>query len=279
MSLYNETLTGSRINDPAYHQALETLYRWTNEYHLIPTEQEEQAFALEASGRQARIALFARGNYALLKSGRFAAMTLREYPPINLGASYFPSFGFENTYITSAVVSLYADANHKDLAYQFFRFLTSEPYNMKAVRAGASLPPAPEYTRSDLFSRPPGHPNEWGAHEVFVEAAETVAIPLEVSPFILPHIGQRTESMAVESFMAGRISAEEAGLIAQTRLNQIIAQNLKDRPDLRAEYDRRLVIQQKIDARRAGGKPIPEDWIYNPFHRAFYAKKGLIEEP
>jgi multiple sugar transport system substrate-binding protein len=279
MSHFNETLTASRLDDPRYHEVLRTLYRWTHESHLIPTEQEERAFTLEASGRAARIALFSRGNYALLKSGRFAVITFRQYEPINLGVSYFPHFGFENTYITASQVALHADARHPELAYQFFQFLTSEPYNLNAVRAGASLPPVPEYARTELFARPPDHPNEWGTHELFVQAAESAAIPQEVSPFILPHVGQRMEGMAWESFIARRISAEEAGRMAEIRINQLIAQNLEDRPELRAEYQRRLAVQRKIDATLAAGGKVPAAWIYNPFHRMYYRSKGLLQDP
>ena len=77
--------------------------------------------------------------------------------------------------------------------------------------------------------------------------------------------------------LAGQISPEDAGRIEQQRINAEIASNIAKDPKLRALYERLTAVQRRIDQRKAEGRPIPADWITNPFHLTYYKAQGMLE--
>jgi hypothetical protein len=146
------------------------------------------------------------------------------------------------------------------------------------VESGDALPINPAFLETEAFLRPLDHPNEWRVHEVYAEAMKTQAISRSRSPFILPEVVQRIDNNTYHSFLAGRVTADEAAAMVQERINDELARSLDERPSLKAEYQRRLELQEKIDALKEAGEPIPVEWIYNPFYRRYYHDMGMLAE-
>jgi len=53
---------------------------------------------------------------------------------------------------------------------------------------------------------------------------------------------------------------------------------LESNPSLRPQYEAAVSRQKKIDAYRAAQRPVPESWISNPFHRAYYRAQGWLAD-
>lgn len=278
LDTYNETLTACILDDPRFELVLNKLYQWMYVDHLLPSAEEESTFAVEGSGIGISMALFARGNYAMLNMGRFALVRLRNYEPQEYSASFFPYFSYPNSRVAGGNVGLYTLSENKEHAYRFFEYLASDTHNRMIVESGDALPTNPEFLDSETFLRPPDFPNEWRVHEVYAEAMKTQAISRSRSPFILPEVVKRIDNNTYHSFLAGRISAGEAARMVEERINAEFARSLKERPSLRTEYERRLELQEKIDALKEAGEPIPEEWIYNPFYKRFYRDMGMLAE-
>ncbi|MEX2607972.1 MAG: hypothetical protein WD708_11565 [Kiritimatiellia bacterium] len=81
---------------------------------------------------------------------------------------------------------------------------------------------------------------------------------------------------AQDEVMAGRSTPEAAAADAANRINDDIQRTLSQREDLRLTHEKMTAVQQKIDAARGAGEPVPLDWITNPFHRAYYAHQGWL---
>ncbi|MBT3377873.1 MAG: extracellular solute-binding protein [Lentisphaerae bacterium] len=118
---------------------------------------------------------------------------------------------------------------------------------------------------------------EWGCHEAFSEAAETIAIPVSSSPFILESVATRLIGQLEEGFMADRETAEETARLMGETVNQEIQRALNENPKLRPQFDELSKRQEEIDQRRSAGRPVPRDWITNPFYRRYYVAQGWTE--
>lgn len=277
-AIFNETQTRCTLDTPQSLEMLRRLYRWTVEERLMPTREEDAAFAADASGWDAAFALFAAGRYAMLYEGRWALIRLR--PRGNLRMRIVEPFhnGFPNTQGGSGVVSVYAGTKHPREAEEFLQFLTSEPFNLLVARSGDSLPPVPTYAETEAFLRPPGHENEWGMHAEFAKAGRTIALAASKSPFVLPMMVDRIDQEVVEAMFAGRFSPEEAARVLTERLNAEIALNVRQSPRLRKLFDERSTRQRTIEARRAAGQRVPAAWIDDPYHLKRYRENDWLEE-
>lgn len=277
-SFFNETLTRCTLDDPRNIELLRRVHQWVVVDQLAPSREAEKAFEVDGSGFRLKAALFHRGNYGLLYLGRWALIFLRELEPVQLAAVEPPHGGFPNIDINVGGVGVYAGSDQPDLAASFLGFLTSERYNTLVAETGDSLPPVPRFTESETYLRPVGYENEWGAHEVFSESARYIGIGQPSSPYVLSSLTLRIEVDAYDSMIAGRITPEESGLEAAWRINREIEITLSSNPALQPQYDEALERQARIDAYRAEGRPVPEAWIDNPFHRAYYRHMGWLAE-
>ncbi len=77
--------------------------------------------------------------------------------------------------------------------------------------------------------------------------------------------------------MAGLATPEHAAAEASSRIDAEIQLTLVDSPSLRRRYAEAVTLQQKIDSHRQEGRPIPIEWIKNPFHRVYYESKGWVD--
>lgn len=274
LSVFNETLTQCTLDDPRFAHVLELKRRWRYELGLLPTAAEESSFQTASGTGGAAMQLFARGQYAMFVSGRYALVKLRHLGELSLDVVEPPNGGYPNALTGTRSTAIYVGGKHQNLAELFLSYLASEPYNMQIVRDGDALPPVPQYTQIEAFLRPPGHRNEWGTHAVFAEAVETIAIGGVYSPFVLDSVVQRHIDYAEEAVMANRLSPEAAARQAAQRINAEIHRNANETAESRQRYRKLLEVQAKIDELRERGEPIPLELIQNPFYQHYYQDEG-----
>jgi len=283
LSRFNETMTATNYTDPRYADALRLLYRWTYELHLMPSASEQSAFATEAGYGGGGPQLFYRGNYAMMRSGRYMLIQFRKFEkPMDLAVSEPPHAGFPNTSMGTRCVTLYRGSDHPREAAWFLQYLASEAYNMQIVRDADALPPNPKYVDLDLFKYPPEHPNEWDAetgqsvHTAFSTAAITIGIGGTYSPFVLPAVVRRIEGEQRDKFMNDLLTAEHAAAETERLVEAELQRSLTEQPKLRPRYEKLLLQQVEIDRLKAEGKPIPTGLVTNPFYKRYYAEQRML---
>ena len=278
ISLFNETLTTCTLDVPEHVELLKRLRHWEVTRGFVPARKSLSDPTADAETDSALLDLFAAGEMPLLLGGRNTLRRLRRRRTVrNLDIVEIPHGGFPNTAIHLQAAGLYAQSDHKELASTFLDFLTSVPYNMKVVRECRGLPPVPKYAKQDAFRRPPNHPEEWGIHEGLANAAEELAVAGAHSPFVMPSTVERIEEEMYEAFLLGNYTASEAAEKMTARVNAEIADTLKNEPDKRQRYDELAGLQERIEGRRAENRPVPRDWIINPFHKQYYGNQGWLE--
>lgn len=280
LSIFNETMTRCTLNDPRYIAALKLKYKWTYDDHLIPSLAERSSFDTQSGFGGPKLQLFAKGNYALVAGGRWMLVQFRKFGAMDMTICEPPYFtgGMPNTTFYTRCAAVYQAGKHRQLAELFLAYLASEEYNMQIVRDADALPPNPKYADSEAFRNPPDYPNEHGIHQPFLDAALNIAIAVPASPFVIKSVQSRHLQQAEEAFMNDRLTAEQAALQVAERINAEIQRTLAEQPALLSEFQRRVELQQKIDALRAQGQPVPLELISNPFHRKWYAFNGWLTE-
>lgn len=278
VDVFNETLSACALDDPRTIATFNLIRKWMYVDQIIPSSAEIDSFSVQPGYGGASTQLFNSGNIGMFIMGRYALIQFRQFGSLQLSVSEPPNGGFANTSIATRCAGVYAGSDHTDLADLFLAFLASKDYNMQIVRDADALPPNPVYTKTEEFLRPPAHPNEWGCHEAFSDAAQNIAIPPAISPFVLPSTALRIESQAYAACVtSGRLSAADAVRQETQQINNEIQRSLQEDPSLRPAYEQALQRQKKIEQYRAEGKKVPLAWISNPFYRAYYQFKGWAE--
>jgi multiple sugar transport system substrate-binding protein len=277
LSVFNETLTRCTLDDPRNARMMALVYKWTYKDRILPSAADMASFSTEGGWGGKRFQLFDRGNYALFACGRWGLMKLRQFGEMKLAVCEPPHAGMPNMTFSSGTCTVYRKSRHPELAKLFLAYMYSREYGMHIVRGGDGLPPNPKYARTEEFSRPPKHPNEWGCHEVFLSAAENIGIVQSVSPFVLPVVAARYDNSAYGKVMSDRATPEEAAREAAARINTEIRRTLSEHPALRERYRKYCELQRRIDSLRKRGEKVPLEYVKNPFHRAWYRHKGWVE--
>ncbi|MEM6391489.1 MAG: extracellular solute-binding protein [Planctomycetota bacterium] len=279
LSIFNETLTAATTDDPRYAWVLSKCRQWTYEDNIMPTAAEASSLAVESGYGSAEFPLFVEGRYAMIVTGRWALIRMRDFaepPEIKLSYYPVPPDGYGNDLIATRAAAVYRGGKNKDLAVLFLAYLASESYNNQIVADADALPPNPLFAESEAFDRPPDWPNEWDVHAPTHEAAQERAIAESISPFIPRSTVARLAGDALQEVMSDPQVAtpEEAAATLQEEINHQIAMTVRESATLRQRFDEAVELQKKIDTYRAEGRPIPIEWIANPFHRRYYLDKG-----
>jgi multiple sugar transport system substrate-binding protein len=276
LDLFNETLTQSNLGHIKYVENYETIFRWINDLHIVPTAAQslELVTGTGSGFAMVYIHLFANGNYGLMGGGRWGFMFFREIGLKNLSVSEPPYDKFRNADFGFGAPVIYEGSIKKEAAYYFMKFLASEDYNMGIVRNSDGLPPIPKYTRTEEFLHPPDHPNEWGLHERIRQIAEEIAIVRSESPYILSDTVERLEKNSFQKFVAGRISAKEVLRDCAERIEKEIVRNAGKSEKLSLQYEKGLRNQEEIERLRKEGELVPLNLITNPFYRRYYVEMG-----
>ena len=276
-SLFNETLTASRLGDPRNVGLMDRVYKWVYVDRICPSLADASSFSAQGGFWGSNGQLFYDGNYAMYLLGRYALIPLRELGDKPLKVVEPPNGGFPNTLVGARVSAVYRKAKHPELALEYLKFLTSPEYNEELVLSADAMPPVPKYADSENFRQPPDHPNEWGTHQAFRDVIDTIGIVNETSPFILPRLAARIEQNAFDTFMAGMMTSQAAFADADKRMDEEIRRYLAENPEMREEFEKRKKLQVEIDRRLAAGEKIPASWISNPYYQKYYASLGKLE--
>jgi len=271
LSMYNETLSRCILNDARNVRLLRLIHDWMYRDHLFPTSAESASVSTVGGFLNSEPALFSQGTFGMLDGGLHMLIELRKFqPPVDYGVVPLPNAGFPNMLVGTRAAGIYAGSKHKELAAYFLAFLASPEYSLDIVEDADALPPDPRFCETDQFLKPPLFPGEWELRQGFAQSVKTIGIPYVNSPFILETVASRIDQDAQEAFMAGLCSAEEAAQRTEDQINSEIQQTLRDRPELRDQYEKSCQIQVRIDELRRSGKSVPLQWIANPFYRRYY---------
>lgn len=278
LSLFNETMTRCTLDDPRNAEVLRRLKRWTVDLRLIPTQEEQNAMAADASGWDSAFALFATGRFAIIYDGLWSLIRLRPRGDFPIRAVEPFHSGFPNTETGCGVVAVYAGSKHPEQSRLFLKFLTSAPFNELIGRTGDSLPPVPAFAESAAFLHPPGPASDSLIKAAAARMQREIGIAASKSPFVLPRVAYLIELENTQAVLASRLTPEEASRATADRLNAEIALTVQHDTALAKLYAERVELQKKIDARRAAGQPVPAAWISDPFHLAHYRAQGWLEQ-
>ena len=81
-----------------------------------------------------------------------------------------------------------------------------------------------------------------------------------------------------QGVFADAYTPDQAVQLGTASINRAIERTVEGNPELKKEYLRRLGLQEKIDAYKEAGKPLPRDWILNTFYREYYQDTGMLAE-
>jgi len=205
-------------------------------------------------------------------------MLLRQFGALPLAVVEPPHGGTPTTILSGGQSTVFRGSRHREAAVSFLAYMADEDYNMQIVRCGDALPPNPRYAGTDLFRHPPDYPNEWGCHEAFLNAAQNIAVVQSFSPFVLPVVVDRAEARALDEVLNGRATPAEAAAFCARQINEEIERNVMESPVLRRRHEAWAPLQPKIEQCRREGKPVPADWIKDPFLTVVYRRNGWLAE-
>lgn len=279
LDTFNETLTRCTLDDPRNARVLELIRKWTLEDRMIPSGADNAALVSEADAGAfgPRLYQFKIGNIAMITGGNYLVPTIRRLGQIPLAVTMPPYAEFPNAILGAQMVALYQGSKNLHLAADYLAFLQSEEFFQTILRNGDGIPTTAEQAHREDYLRPPDHPNEWGCNEEIVRSVEEAGFPYSESPFVAFGVYNRIDANAIDRYMTGLITSEEAGRRAAEEINAEIALNLSRRPALRKRYDELVQLQSRIEERRGRGEKVPREWIINPFLKAFYESQGWCE--
>ena len=281
VSMFNETMTRSTLDDPRVVASLAVEHKWTHVDHLLPTAAEISSFDVEGGMRGGLFQLVHDGHLGMFNTGRWALIELRRMGgDVPLRFAELPHAGFACSLLTGHTLGVYQGSPHRDLATLFLAFLASETYSLRVIEIADSLPPRPDVVDLEQFTRPAAHPSEWSqdhsVHEAFARDARENGVAWSVSPYVSFEICARSYHDMRSRVLSNVASPEEAAAAAAAHVNREIQRSLAESPELRQRYQRRLAIQRKIDEHRAADRPVPVEWIDNPYYRELYERRGWL---
>ena len=277
VDLYNETLTGTQLDDPAFLKLYRLLYRWTYVDRLCPTPAESASMTVDSSLGGLNFSQFVSGKFALITTVRSEVIWMRRSSlRPHISTSQMPMYEFKNMPVSIRSLICYRGSHHKDDVMLFFKYLADREYNEEIIRTGDGLPPNPKFALDNPeFLAPPAYPNEGNLHANELKWAMNIGYAMPYSPYV-PSEGRCWLMLALERYSAGLNSAEEAVAYARMRYADEFRQTVERNPKLRKKYLADLKLQEKIDTLKKEGKPIPLSWIKNPFYRGYYRAKNRI---
>lgn len=274
---FNETGTFCTLDDPRNVAVLERVRGWLLVDRLMPTKEEDAAMAADISGAGSMFSHFDSGRYGMIYCGHWAFIMIRPRGTFELAAAEPPQDGFPNTEMGGGSVGVYVGSKQREHATRFLQYLGSDHFNRLIVRQADSLAPLPRYAQTEEFLRPAGRENEWPVHQAFGRATAETGITVSKSPFVLQSVVYRLELETYEAMIAGRLTPAEAARLMAERINGEIQQAVHRDDRLRALYEKRVALQHRIEEKRAAGERVPDAWVTDAFHRAYYQAQGWLE--
>lgn len=278
MSIFNETGTECRLNDPQYVNILKKIQYWTEDIKIIPNKADMASFDVQSSFGGVKLALFKSGQFATFTIGRWGLIGFRKGAAMDLSVIYPPHEVIKTSTIRTRCAGIYAGSKNPELAQLFLRYLASETYNDTIIDFADALPPNPNFMEKDSYKKPPQFSNEWGCHEVFSNAAKEIAVAPSHSPFVSQEVAMRLINKWQAKYEVGICSAEEAAKQTQIEINNEIQRTLKEIPAFTNLYNTRKQNQESIDQSRQAGKKVSARLVNNPYFLFHGRKTGWIED-
>ncbi|MBL8994486.1 MAG: extracellular solute-binding protein, partial [Spirochaetia bacterium] len=248
ISFFNETLSGADLNRPEFVRILKLAKRWTEELHLVPSDADLASMSSEQGYGGSTFQLFNNGNYAMIYTGRWAMIQLRQMnAQYDISAIEYPNGGYPNALVFSRSVVAYKGSPNLEIVKQFCAFLRSEEYNLHIIKDSDGNPGEVSYLDREEFLRPVGHTNEWGLHQGLARIAKSIAFGREYSPFVLFINYGRHESRYLQGYRSSIYTAEETAKLIHDAVNEEISLSLGRNPDLKKSFEAALVKQKRID--------------------------------
>ena len=124
----------------------------------------------------------------------------------------------------------------------------------------------------------PVYTSEWGMHKRFTDIMQNTALPADITPYCVPETVSMEIRNAEDVYINNMSTAEAAAKRAADRVNGEIQRTLIENPELKAQYDKAMKDQKKIEEFKKNGQKIPASLIQNPFYLRYYRVKGMLKE-
>jgi multiple sugar transport system substrate-binding protein len=214
-------------------------------YKVAPDLAAEMTMAAAGGwGGASVITLFGAKRSACALGGRWWLCALRDKQyDLHLGAAEAP-YGKRHVFVGYGKATLInKNSPNRYEALKFLHYLTTPQYNKLINHQADGLGPVMKYAFEEDYLHDPDYPEETdnAVWRNLLAAAE----PEQVSPFMNGAVMQRVIGGQLDLVKAGSITASQAMREAARRVNLRIEENLRQSPDLRAEYDRRVAARKK----------------------------------
>jgi hypothetical protein len=160
---------------------------------------------------------------------------LRKYPELQLGAVEAPH-GTTRVFLGYGKATLInRNSPRRHHALNYYRYLHSESYNKLINHQADGICPVIRYSQGPDFLHDPEYPDE-DFNQVWRDMM-VAAVSEQISPFINGHVAARLVARQLEMIRSGNKTVPQAMRDAARNVNEAIADNLHQDPQLKRRYD------------------------------------------
>lgn len=182
--LFDPTLTYCTMDTPEVIEAVTFLHRMIVQEKVMPSVAARNAMGTAGGWGGSHMYLFANGRIGMLRIGRWAMVTFRQFPQLKgqIGATHLPYKREKVGIVRAMTVGVNPESPRQDAALEFLQFLASEDFSWQVVESADALPPSPKVMTDPGFLHDPHHPKE-DFNPLFLEAIQR-GRNLRFPPFI-----------------------------------------------------------------------------------------------
>jgi len=232
--LYNDKGTASALDSPENIRAVDFMRDLIYKYKVMPSPVDESAMATQGGWGTGVITYFGGGRAAMALGGRWWLTTLRGYKGLRIGVVEMPHDKFRATRGYGRATLINARSPHREEALKFLLYQASREYNELINAQADGLGPMKKYAHTALFEYNPVFPEERD-NAVWRDALDH-AVADAISPFVSADAAGRILTKQMDLVKAGDKPPELALKDAKRLIDQLMAKELKDNPELMARY-------------------------------------------
>lgn len=236
---FNETKTRCIVDSPESIRAIQFYKDLMTIHEIIPTPDAATSLSGEGGWGSGEIRWFAAGKAAMIWGSRWMIVQFRQYPDMypDLGCVLLPAspYGAPTSYAGARGPAINVNTRNLEASLKFMEYLASDDYSEIIAMSGDALPPNRSYSAEPARLLNPRFPNET-YQEKFLVSMEN-AVSQEVSPFVSPKVVDRIWIETMQKVENNLAQPEQAMREAASRINDAIAQNLREQPELRQRYE------------------------------------------
>jgi multiple sugar transport system substrate-binding protein len=237
---FNEDRTRCTIDEPKFIDGMKLYRALMTEHELIPTPEAAGTLTSAGAWGAGEITWFRAQRSAALWGSRWMLVTFRQSPELHkhLGVVTLPRIegGVPASYSGTRGPGINVNSKNREAALKFLSYLGSDEYAKIIAMSADALPPNAEYGSDPDNLLNPEYPEE-NYQEAFIKSME-YAEPIELSPFVNPKFVWRVWEETLDYISNGLKTPEEACREAAKRINDEMDRTLRNRPDLKEQYDR-----------------------------------------